>query len=108
MRRGEDATFWRPWRGKEEAWERIGGEEGGAPRAGEGSTRDWVCAAMRDDTVLQRVDGRRFRLWERDGSVASGGDTRAVCIRWRDGFRKMSGLQTKRIDGLYMPLELVS
>jgi hypothetical protein len=108
MWRREDATFWCPWREKEEARERIGGEGGGAPRAGEGSTRDWVCAAMRDDTVLQRVDGRRFCLWEWDRSVASGGDTRAVCIRWRGGFRKMSSLQTKRIDGLYMPLELVS
>jgi hypothetical protein len=60
MWRREDATFWCPWREKEEARERIGGEGGGAPRTGEVGSRD---RARRWASVppLGTVRGRRLR-----------------------------------------------
>jgi hypothetical protein len=43
---------------------------------------------MRDDAILQRVDGHQFRLLEWDGGIAFRGDARAVGISWRGVFTK--------------------
>ncbi|CAN6313544.1 unnamed protein product [Urochloa humidicola] len=52
------------------ARESFGGEGGG--------TRDPACCGDRRRRLLQRVYARPFRLWERDGGVASEGDAHPV------------------------------
>jgi hypothetical protein len=82
--------------------ERFGGEVGGTPRAG-GGVRYPACPSMREDAILHRVDARRFRLWERDGGVASGGDAQAVGGSRRGVFCKITTIQTRDTDALYVP-----
>jgi hypothetical protein len=71
-------------------------------RAGGGGTRDPAHGGDAIRRPLQRVLGRRLRLWEWDGGV--GGDAQAVGLSRQGGFRKVATIQTPLADVLYMRL----